>query len=82
MNIQILKLQFLEDFMRISNEDIINKLNNLLKKEKSKLYKSNLQQLTNDELSKKIEKSEEDIKSGNVYTQSEVEEYFKNKLQK
>ena len=82
MNIQILKLQFLEDFMRINNEDIINKLNNLLKKEKSKLYKSNLQQLTNDELSKKIEKSEEDIKSGNVYTQSEVEEYFKNKLQK
>lgn len=82
MNIQILKLQFLEDFMRISNEDIINKLNNLLKKEKSKLYKSNLQQLTNDELSKKIKKSEEDIKLGNVYTQSEVEEYFKNKFQK
>ncbi len=80
MDLQTSKVRFMEVFLRIQDEGIIEKLMNVLKKENQKTYKKKLKPMTLDELQKRLDRSEEDIKEGRVYTTEEVRNHFKNKL--
>lgn len=75
---QAQKLRFLEDFMRVTDETIIAKLSDVLQHERIKRSKR-LRKMTHEELSEKLTRAEEDVKAGRVYSQEEVEAYFKNR---
>ena len=79
MDIQSIKLKFIEDFLRLQNEHLILKLNEFLNREKKKIYENSLKPMTINELHKKIGQAEKDIEEGNVFTQDQVEEIFSKK---
>ena len=79
MDIQSIKLKFIEDFLRLKNEQLILKLNELLNREKKNIYENSLKPMTINEFHKGIEQAEKDIEEGNVFTQDQVEEIFAKK---
>ena len=79
MYIQNIKLRFIEDFLRLQNEQVILNLINILNSEKKKLYESSLKPMTISEFHKRINQAEKDIIDGNVYSQDQVEVVFKKK---
>ncbi len=79
MDVQNIKLRFIEDFLRLQNEQVILNLINFLNREKKKLYESSLKPMTVSEFHKRINQAEKDIIDGNVYSQDQVEEVFKKK---
>ena len=60
MNLEARKIEFVQEFLKLSNEQIIDKLEVLLKAEKTKLYSNNLVPLSVEELSQSIDEAEND----------------------
>ena len=64
MNIETRKLSFIQEFLRLQNEEIISGLEKLLKKRKSELYENDLKPMDlkqfNDEIDQAIDDSEND----------------------
>ena len=79
MDIQTKKMQFIEEYLRITDEGLLNKLLELLRKERQKSLQAALQPMTQDELSDKLQRSEQDIETERIYTQQEVEAYMKSR---
>jgi len=79
MDIQTKKIHFIEEFLRIQNEGLINLLDAVLKNEKNKLYKDSLKPMTMDELNDRIAEAEKDIREGRVYTTDELRNNFKSR---
>ena len=79
MDIQSKKIHFIEEFLRIQNEGVINLLDAVLRNEKNKLYKDSLKPMTLDELNSRIFEAEKDIREGRVYTTDELRNNFKNR---
>lgn len=80
-DVQTRKMIFMQEYLRLNDEHIIDKLNDLLHREKSKRLKIKLKTMTQEELDEKLNRSEENIENGQVYSQSEVESFFKNRFQ-
>ncbi len=74
MDLQTRKLHFIEEILAISNEQVIEKLEHLLKKEQQ------LSPVLKDKLTSRALKSNEDIKAGRVYSRAEVEAQIKKRL--
>lgn len=71
MDIQLRKINFIQEFLRINNESLIEKLENLLNTERSQLASDALKPLSVGEFNALIDKAEEDAISGhyrNVHT--------------
>lgn len=66
MDIQLRKIQFVQEFLRVDDEQVIAKLEKLLSTEKSKLSKQKLKRYTVEELDKQAAAAEEDVKYGRV----------------
>jgi hypothetical protein len=79
MDIQTHKLEFLSEYLRINDEELLLKLSTLLRRERQKRVKGYLQPMTQEELSNKLKKAENDIQEGKIMSQLEIEAYFKNK---
>lgn len=58
------KLRFVQEFLRIADDEIIDKLEKLLGSERKKKISKRLDPLTMDELNKRIDQSEDDFKKG------------------
>ena len=80
-DIQSRKMLFMQEYLRLNDEQIIDKLSDLLHKEKSKMIKVEFKPITQDELEAKLNRSEKYIENGEIYSQSEVENFFKNRFQ-
>ena len=76
MDIQTKKIHFIEEFLRIQNEGVINLLDAVLRNEKNKLYKDSLKPMTIDELNARIAEAEKDIREGKVYSTDELRTYL------
>ena len=72
MDIVNRKLSFVQEFLRISDEEIITKLEQLLHYERNRKTSSELEPMTFDEFNKMIDKSEEDFKNGRVTEAKEL----------
>ena len=79
LDLQSKKLQFIEEYLRLTDEEIIEKLSHLLKTERQRVLQAKLKAMTHEELTQKLERSEIAIQEGRLQTQEEVENYFKNK---
>ena len=64
MNTVDRKLRFVQEFLRITDDGIIDKLEKLLGSERKKMISKGLDPLTMDELNKRIDQSEDDFKKG------------------
>lgn len=58
------KLRFVQEFLRIADDEIIDKLEKLLGSERKKKISKGSDPLTMDELNKRIDESEDDFKKG------------------
>ena len=72
MDILAKKMSFVQEFLRISDEELIDKLESLLRTERKKRLKNNIQPLTMDKFTDMIEKSEDDFNNGRVTEAKEI----------
>lgn len=79
MDIQARKLHLIEEFLQISDESLIKKIEVFIKKQKGKtsedldiLKESEVQYQTTSLQRKKIEIAQEQIKSGQYFTQDQI----------
>ena len=77
MNLQTRKLNFIQEFLRLSNEEVIGKLEKLLQQEKKKKYKLDLKPMTVNDFNEMIDKAEEDVKQGRVMEAKELKKAVK-----
>lgn len=72
MDIQTRKIEFVQEFLKVESEDIINRLENILHKENKNSEKEEFQPMSIDELNKRIDKSLEDSKNGRLTKASDL----------
>jgi hypothetical protein len=77
MDIQTRKLNFVQEFLRLRNIKLIEKLEKILLEDKAKNYEVNLKPISLDNFNKMIDKSVEDAKLGNVVDARELKESVK-----
>ena len=66
MDLQTKKIKFVQEFLKVKSEELVDKLDKILKKERTKLYKKKLSPLTSEEFNKIIDSAESDSKSGRL----------------
>lgn len=72
MNLEARKIEFIQEFLKLQSEEVISKLEKILKKEKATSEERHLKPMTIDELNKRIDKSESDFKNNRFKTSSEL----------
>jgi len=77
MDIQARKINFIQDFLRLRNTKLIEKLENILLEDKAKDYEANLKPMSVDSFNQMIDKSIEDVHQGNVVDARELKETVK-----
>lgn len=75
MNIQVKKLHFIEQYMKLKDESIIEKLSNTLKKEVSKLKRLSITEQEREAIKLGLK----DIKEGKIHTHEDVMDKMKEK---
>ncbi len=78
MDIQAEKLQLISELLQVSDETLIAKMKNLLKKTKE--VKKYLPADEEEYILKKLDESDKDIKAGRVYTMNEVKAHIDQKF--
>jgi len=77
MDIQTRKINFVQEFLRLRNIKLIEKLEKILLEDKAKDYEANLKPISIDNFNKMVDKSIEDAKQGNVIDARELKESVK-----
>ena len=77
MDIQTRKINFVQEFLRLRNIKLIEKLEKILLEEKAKDYEANLKPMSKDKFNKMIDESIEDVKKGKVVDTRELKESVK-----
>jgi hypothetical protein len=77
MDIQTRKINFVQEFLRLRNIKLIEKLEKILLEDKAREYEANLKPMSMDNFNKKIDKSIEDATQGNVINARELKESVK-----
>jgi hypothetical protein len=77
MNIQARKLVLIEEFIRISDETLITKLESFLKKEKKIMHERDLKPMSMNEFHEMIDQAKRDSEDGRVISQQELKKKVK-----
>jgi len=77
MDIQTRKINFVQEFLRLRNIKLIEKLEKILLEDKAKDYEANLKPLSIDNFNKMVDKSMEDAAQGNVVSARDLKESVK-----
>ena len=77
MDIQTRKINFVQEFLRLRNIKLIEKLEKILLEDKAKDYEANLKPMSVDNFNKMIDKSIDDAKQGKVVNAREFKESVK-----
>ena len=77
MNIQARKLILIEEFLRISDESLITKLESFIKQEKKLSHERNLKPMSLNEFHEMIDQAKLDSDVGRVISQQELEKKVK-----
>ncbi|MCF8369675.1 MAG: hypothetical protein K9G76_11600 [Bacteroidales bacterium] len=72
MDIQTKKLHFVQEFLRLKDENIIDKLSDLLRIEKKKKIEKELKPFSQKELNDLIDKAESDSENGRLTSAREL----------
>jgi len=74
MDIQTRKINFVQEFLRLRNIKLIEKLERILLEDKARDYETNLKPININNFNKLIDKSIDDAKQGNVVDVRELKE--------
>lgn len=66
MDIQARKIQFVQEFLRVADDELVTKLEKLLRIERKKKLENELRPMTLKEFNEVIDKSEDDFLNGRV----------------
>ena len=77
MDIQTRKINFVQEFLRLRNVKLIEKLEKILLEDKANDYEDNLKPISVEDFNEMIDKSVEDAKKGNVIIARELKESVK-----
>ncbi len=77
MNIQSRKLELIEQFLHISDESLISKLEALIKEEKQSSYNKKLTPMSLNEFHDIIDTAQEEAKAGYVISHNDLKENIK-----
>jgi hypothetical protein len=77
MDIQTRKINFVQEFLRLRNIKLIEKLEKILLEDKAKDYEANLKPMSVDNFNKMIDKSIDDAKQAKVVNARELKESVK-----
>ena len=72
MNLEARKIEFVQEFLKLQSEEAISRLENILRKEKNTSDERILEPMTQDELNKRIDKSESDFRNNRFKSSSEL----------
>lgn len=72
MNIQARKLVLIEEFLRISDESLITKLESFIKQEKKITHERNLKPMSMEEFHEMIDQAKSDSDAGRVISHQEL----------
>lgn len=72
MDLETRKISFVQEFLKIQNEEIISDLENLLHKRKAELYESKLKPMSIEQFHSNIKQSLEDSENGRVTTSEDL----------
>ncbi|MBU2938976.1 MULTISPECIES: hypothetical protein [Flavobacteriaceae] len=72
MNIEARKIEFVKEFLKLQSEEAISRLENILRKEKNTSDERIFEPMTQDELNKRIDKSESDFRNNRFKSSSEL----------
>ena len=78
MDIQSVNLDFVQQFLRLNNEQSITKMMELLSQEKVKQYESALKPMSQIELKNMMDDAETDVATGKMTTASSLREDIDN----
>ena len=77
MDLQIRKIHFVQEFLRVNNEQIIDKIENMLKSEKSNFYDKMPAAMSMDEYNSVIDSAEDDSKNNRMKNVQELKKDIK-----
>ena len=77
MNIQARKLILIEEFLQISDESLITKLESFIKQEKKVSHESNLKPMSLNEFHEMIDQAKRDSDAGRVVSHQELKKKVK-----
>lgn len=72
MDLQARKLNLIREFLRINSEELINKLDNFLHVETSKIYEQELKPMSMDAFNAAIDQADDDVANGRVTEAKEL----------
>jgi hypothetical protein len=72
MDLQTRKIQFIQEFLNLQSEEIINRFEKLLRSEKKRISKNRIEPLTLVEFNKRIDTSMEDSLNDRVMESNEL----------
>jgi len=72
MDLQTKKIQFIQEVLRLKNEEIIDKLEKILHQERKKIADKNLSSMTLEEFNSIIDEAENDSKNNRLYNAGEI----------
>ena len=78
MDLEARKITFVQEFLRIQNEEIITGLEKLLRKKKNELFEEKLTPMSTEQFKREIDQAMDDSRMGNMTTAQEL----KNKAHK
>lgn len=66
MDIQTRKIKFIQEFLKLQQEDVISQLEKILRKERNSKKVQAFEPMTSEELNKRIDQSLDDSKNGRL----------------
>jgi hypothetical protein len=78
MNLEARKLSFIQEFLRLQNEEIVSGLENFLRKRKIELLENDLKPMSLEQFNKEIDQALDDSKNERIIKASDL----KDKIQK
>jgi len=72
MDLQTRKIELIKEFLKIQSEDVISRLEDILKKESDTSEQGVFEPMTQDELNKRIDTSESDFQNNRFKSSSEL----------
>jgi hypothetical protein len=77
MDLQARKISFVQEFLRLKNEEIISGLESMLKKKKSEIYENELNQMSLENFNKEIDQALKDSENDRVIKATDLKSKFK-----
>ena len=72
MNLEARKIEFVQEFLKLQSEEVVSRLERILRKEKNISEEQIFETMTQNELNKRIDQSESDFKNNRFKSSSEL----------